>query len=179
MEEGESPEQFITRLRRYLTRWIELSKTNKTYEGVSELFVREQFINSCPENLSIHLRERAPENVEEVAEQFLIAHEKQLSTPNKPSKGKQHSKKDGEPGNQKENKAEQRIQCFNCKGYGHKAVECRKKTNLIRELSDVFYAIAQVILLRIANLSTIRRVLSKPKLPGIRVSKTQPRKTWD
>ena len=54
-----------------------------------------------------------------------------------------------------------------------------KQTNLIRELSDVFYAIAQVMLLRIANLSTIRRVLSKPEPPGIRLSRTQPRKTWD
>ena len=109
-EEGESPEQFITRLRRYLTTWIELSKTNKTYEGKSELFVREQFINSCPEDLSIHLRERAPENLEDVAkiaEQFHIAHGRQLSTLNKPNKGEQYSKKNGKPGNQKENKAEE------------------------------------------------------------------------
>ena len=91
--------------------------------------MREQFINLCPGDLSIHLGERAPKNLEEVAkiaEQFLIAYGRQLSTLNKPNKGEQYSKKNGKPGNQKENKAEQGKQCFNCRGHCHKAVECRK-----------------------------------------------------
>ena len=60
--------------------------------------MRERFINSCPEDLSIHLRERAPEDLEEVAkiaEKFFIAHQRQLSTLNKPNNGEQYSKKNG------------------------------------------------------------------------------------
>jgi hypothetical protein len=78
-EDGESPEQFVTRLNRYLNRWVELSKTEKTYEGIRDLFIKEQFIHSCPEDLAIYLRERNLENLEELtktAEQFLVAHEK-------------------------------------------------------------------------------------------------------
>ena len=39
-EEGESPEQFIIRLL-YLSRWVDLSKAEKTYSGICELFVKE------------------------------------------------------------------------------------------------------------------------------------------
>ena len=45
--------------------------------------VREQFINTCPRDLSIHLRERVPQNLQElakIADQFLVAHGKQLYT---------------------------------------------------------------------------------------------------
>ena len=41
--------------------------------------VKEQFINSCPKNLAIHLRERAPETlarIAKIANQYLEAHGK-------------------------------------------------------------------------------------------------------
>ena len=63
-ESDESPDQFIVRLTKYLMRWIELSKTTESFEGLRELIVKEQFINSCPKELAIHLRERAPENLD-------------------------------------------------------------------------------------------------------------------
>ena len=89
-EEGESPGQFTARLNRYLSRWIELSKTEKSYEGVRDLFIKEQFLNSCPVDLSIYLRERDLESLEELsqsAEQFLVARGKNLLVP-----AKQHNK---------------------------------------------------------------------------------------
>ena len=129
-EDGESPEQFVTRLNRYLTRWVELSKTEKTYEGISDLFIKEQFIHSCPEDLEIYFRQRNLENLEELtktAEQFLVAHEKKLSSSSKPhNKLKVLSKGMNSPDSSKESTHEKRVQCFNCKGYGHKASECRK-----------------------------------------------------
>jgi hypothetical protein len=117
-------------LDRYLTRWVELSKTEKTYEGISDLFIKEQFIHSCPEDLAIYLRQRNLENLEELtktAEQFLVAHEKKLSSSSKShNKLKVLSKGMNSPDSSKESTHEKRIQCFNCKGYGHKASECRK-----------------------------------------------------
>ena len=95
---------------------------------ICELIVKGQFIHSCPEDLSLYLREKSPGTLEElakVAEQFVIAHEGQLSALMSPVKGKQSSQRGNGVGN-KENKGGKRIQCFNCKAYGHKAIDCRK-----------------------------------------------------
>ena len=46
-EVDESPEQFIVRLDRYLLRWLELSNTDRSFEGLKDLIVKEQFIDSC------------------------------------------------------------------------------------------------------------------------------------
>ena len=45
-EVDESPEQFIVRLDRYLLRWLELSNTDCSFEGLKDLIVKEQFIDS-------------------------------------------------------------------------------------------------------------------------------------
>ena len=50
-EVDESPEQFIVRLDRYLLRWLELSDTGQTFDGLKDLIVKEQFIDSCPKDL--------------------------------------------------------------------------------------------------------------------------------
>ncbi|XP_015767115.1 PREDICTED: caldesmon-like [Acropora digitifera] len=83
-EADESPEQFIVRLDRYLLRWLELSDTDQTFGGLKDLIVREQFIDSCPKDLAIHLRERAPETlakIAKIADQYLEAHDKHLFSP--------------------------------------------------------------------------------------------------
>ena len=83
-EVDESPEQFIVRLDRYLLRWLELSDTAQTYDGLKDLIVKEQFIDSCPKDLAIHLRERAPETlakIAKIADQYLEAHGKHLFSP--------------------------------------------------------------------------------------------------
>ena len=60
-EVDESPEQFIVRLDTYLVRCSEASNTERSFEGLKDLIVKEQFIVSCPKELAIDLRERAPE----------------------------------------------------------------------------------------------------------------------
>ena len=45
-EVDESPEQFIVRLDRCLLRWLQLSKTDRSFEGLKDLIVKEQFIDS-------------------------------------------------------------------------------------------------------------------------------------
>jgi hypothetical protein len=76
-ETGETPAQFIIRLKNYLQRWIDMANTDKTYEGVTSLFIKEQYINSCPTDLALFLKERAPADLTtlgELAQQFLDAH---------------------------------------------------------------------------------------------------------
>ena len=83
-EVDESPNQFIVRLDRYLLRWLELSDTERTFDGLKDLIMKEQFIDSCPKDLAIHMRERAPETlakIAKIADQYLEAHGKHLFSP--------------------------------------------------------------------------------------------------
>ena len=57
LEVDESPEQFKVRLDRYLLRWLELSNTDRSFEGLKDLIVKEQFIDSCPEELFTFMKE--------------------------------------------------------------------------------------------------------------------------
>ena len=66
-DSGESPQQLINRMNSYLNRWVELSGIDKTYEGLVNLMVREQYLNTCPKLLEIFLRERAFTNLTELA----------------------------------------------------------------------------------------------------------------
>ena len=43
-EKGETAPQFVARLDCTLTRWIEMDKTIKTYDGLKDLILREQFL---------------------------------------------------------------------------------------------------------------------------------------
>ena len=122
-EVDESPEQFIVRLDRYLLRWLELSNTERSFEGLKDLIVKEQFIDSCPRELAIHLRERAPETlvqIAKIADQYLEAHGKQLFSP--------ASRKPVVPPQKEETKSQQNdstiVVCFKCNARGHRAVNC-------------------------------------------------------
>ena len=95
-EDGETPLQYIVRLGMYLTRWIELTKTDQTYEGLFELIVKEQFLNVCDQELATYLREKTEANVNELAEyaeRYLEAHSRTLNvSTNKKSGQKCESK---------------------------------------------------------------------------------------
>ena len=42
-------------------------ESEQSFKGVKDLIVKEQFINSCPKELAVHLRERASETIDEMA----------------------------------------------------------------------------------------------------------------
>jgi len=55
---------------------------SRTFEGVSDVMVREQFSSLCSKELAVYLMERNPKDLEELsylAEQYLIVHGKRLS----------------------------------------------------------------------------------------------------
>ena len=122
-EVDESPEQFIVRLDRYLLRWLELSDTEQTFDGLKGLIVKEQFIDSCPKDLAIHLRERAPETlakIAKIADQYLEAHGKHLFSPASRKLTVQPEKDEAK--NMQINPTA--LHCFKCNTRGHKAVNC-------------------------------------------------------
>ena len=80
-EVDESSEQFIVRLDTYLLCWLEVSNTERSFEGMKDLIVKETFMDSFPKELVINLRERAPETLVQIAknaDQHLEAHGKHL-----------------------------------------------------------------------------------------------------
>lgn len=75
-EVHESPSQFITRINSYLERWIELAEVEKSYEGLTTLIVREQYLSTCTKDLEVFLRERAVTDLKDlakIAEQYMDA----------------------------------------------------------------------------------------------------------
>jgi len=76
-ETGETPSQFLTRLDNYLEWWIELAKVTKSYDGLKTLFVREQYLSTCPKDMVMRLKEGKPETITqlaEIAENYIEAH---------------------------------------------------------------------------------------------------------
>ena len=105
-----------------MLRWLELSDTAQTFDGLKDLIVKEQFFVSCPKDLAIHLRERAPETlakIAKIADQYLEAHDKHLFSPVSRKLAKQLEDK---AENTQSNSTA--IQCFKCNTRGHKAVNC-------------------------------------------------------
>ena len=122
-ETDESPDQFIVRLSTYLIRWLELSKTEKTFEGLKDLIVKEQFINSCPKELAVHLREWAPETLEEmakIADQYLEAHGKHVFSPARNKPPTLPEKEDYK----KPPSETSPLYCYRCNGRGHRSANC-------------------------------------------------------
>ena len=125
-EVDESPERFIVRLDRYLLRWLDIdivSNTERSFEGLKDLIVKEQFVDACLKELAIHRRERAPETlvqIVKIADQYLEAHGKHLF-----SSG---SKKPQVQPKAEETKTTQSdataIQFYKCNACGHKAINC-------------------------------------------------------
>ncbi|GFN78572.1 hypothetical protein PoB_000507800 [Plakobranchus ocellatus] len=139
--EGESPDMFIVRIVTYLDRWIELSKSDKSYEKLKDLIVREQFMDACPKDLATSLREKDLPTLERVAkgaDLFLKARNRKLcDQPRKVLQGNARPRMDSvrpfEPekkfsggqraGEAKTSVADQRP-CFKCKKTGHIARYC-------------------------------------------------------
>ncbi|XP_061180784.1 uncharacterized protein LOC133189428 [Saccostrea echinata] len=122
--------QFSTRIESYLERWMELAKTNKTYEGLKDLMLREQFILCCNKELSLFLKERIPPSIQDMAryaDQFVEARATSSSAvtqrpifEKKVSIGKQFSF----PSTSDSSKPSGGVKCFNCDKYGHKQFDC-------------------------------------------------------
>jgi hypothetical protein len=76
-ENDESVFQFISRVKRYFQRWVEMAGIDRTYDKLQDLMIQEQYLNTCNREMKIFLRERTPKNLDELitlAERYTEAH---------------------------------------------------------------------------------------------------------
>ena len=66
-ENGETFQQFTTRMKSYFTRWIDMASIEKSYEELQDLILREQLTSICNRDLELFLREREPKSLEQAS----------------------------------------------------------------------------------------------------------------
>ena len=140
-ESGETAFQFSVRLENYFTRWIELSGTEKSYTGIQDLMLREQFLNGCNPHLALFLKERNPRAVEEMAElaqRYMEAHGRGFrnvvsSKPNQSlssNNPRNIAEKVRDPSNVNRPRSYPNPpRCYNCGKLGHIAKDCHSRRN--------------------------------------------------
>jgi len=77
LEYGETPEQFVERIRKYLRKWREMANFEETYEGLEDLIVRDQYFLTCPKDLQTFLKEHGQLDLKQMTEKstnYIEAH---------------------------------------------------------------------------------------------------------
>ena len=126
-ENGETFQQFTTRMKSYFNRWIDMASIEKSYEGLQDLILREQLTFICNRDLELFLREREPKSLEQaskLADQYKEAryvdivsltyknNERSRSRSNSESRSRSPIRRGPNQGNQ----GYPRVRCFNCGG---------------------------------------------------------------
>ena len=128
-ENGETFQQFTTRMKSYFTRWIDMASIEKSYEGLQDLILREQLTFICNSDLELFLREREPKSLEQaskLADQYKEAryvdivsltyknNERSRSRSNSESRSRSPITRSPNQGNQ--GYPRPRVRCYNCGG---------------------------------------------------------------
>ena len=58
LENGETAEQFVERIRKYLRKLREMANFEEMYEGLEDLIVKDQYFLTCPKDLQTFLKEQ-------------------------------------------------------------------------------------------------------------------------
>ena len=131
-ETEETPDQFVIRLKNYLAKWLELSEGSpQNFDALVDLIVKEQFINTCSEDLAMYLLERGPKDLVELttwAQKYMIAHKEQLGKNKATGQPRRADQKKSTQSKPDSSQSRQRLlQCYCCHGFGHRQSECVTK----------------------------------------------------
>ena len=77
LEVGETPEQFVERLNRYLIKWCEMAGYDVDYDGLKSLIIRDQFFITYDRQLQTFLKEKGTLSLKDMtkaANDFYEAH---------------------------------------------------------------------------------------------------------
>ena len=64
----ESPLLFMTRLDRTFQQWVDAAKITKSYDGLKNLLLREEFLKRCHNDLVSYVREKAKSEIMDIAD---------------------------------------------------------------------------------------------------------------
>jgi len=67
LEVGETPEQFVERLNRYLVKWCEIAGYDNDNDGLKSLIIHDQFFVTCDRQLQTFLKEKGKLSLKEMA----------------------------------------------------------------------------------------------------------------
>ena len=130
-ENGETFQQFTTRMKSYFTRWIDMASIEKSYEGLQDLILREQLTFICNRDLELFLREPEPKSLEQaskLADQYKEAryvdivsltyknNERSRSRSNSESRSRSRSPTSRGPNQGNQGYPRPRVRCYNCGG---------------------------------------------------------------
>ncbi|CAC5413817.1 unnamed protein product [Mytilus coruscus] len=65
-ESGETFQQFSVRLGSYFSRWIDMANGLKTFDGLYDLMLKDQFLHICNNEVMLFLKERVPKSRDEI-----------------------------------------------------------------------------------------------------------------
>ena len=126
----ESYYQYANRLIRYVTRCIDLSGKAKSFDALLDLIVREHIYETSDRSLSVFLRERNPENVQELillAEQYRSAHGCTSNDSGRRSRREEKARKEkGGYAKDQRDKSPSKA-CYTCGKPGHFMAKCPNK----------------------------------------------------
>ena len=128
-ENGETFQQFTTRMKSYFTRWIDMASIEKSYERLQDLILREQLTFICNRDQELLLREREPKSLEQaskLADQYkearyvdivsLTYKNNERSRSRLYSESRSRSRSPLRRGPNQGNQGYPRVKCFNCGG---------------------------------------------------------------
>ena len=128
-ENGETFQQFTTRMKSYFTRWIDMASIEKSYEGLQDLILREQLTFICNRDLELFLREREPKSLEQaskLADQYKEARYVDIVSLTYKNNERSRSRSNSESrsrsmstimrGPNQGNQGYPRVRCYNCGG---------------------------------------------------------------
>src|SRR5208282_3169091 len=135
MMPGETPDQFLARLSKLLTKWRELAGFEPTFEGLETMLLKDQFFVTCSKELRTFLKEKGKMDLTEIArsaECYLEAHAEDVNSNRPQQKGKnQHAKCTPTPVEKDETEVthaddKKKGGCYICVSTHHKMKGCTK-----------------------------------------------------
>ena len=126
---GESCTNLCGDLEFNLDQWLELSNVEKTFEGLSELLLREQFLYSCQKDMAMFVKVRAPvdqKSMLDLAMNYERAHKYVGYEEAQPVSNQGGMRKCS---NIPRYRHPQSNRHYRCKKVGHRANECRQTNN--------------------------------------------------